>query len=54
VTARQKDQSNGRETMVAEDVRHATETDGPLSVTLEIRPEILLKDREFFLRDAGV
>jgi hypothetical protein len=39
---------------VAEDLRHATEADGQLSETLEIRPEVLLKNREFFLHEADV
>ena len=54
VTASQKNQSNGRQTRVAEDLRHATEADGQFSETLEIRPEVLLKNREFFLHEADV
>jgi hypothetical protein len=39
---------------VAEDLRHATEADGQFSETLEIQPEVLLKNREFFLHEADV
>ena len=33
-------------------MRHAPDTDGPASERLEIRPEALLKNREFFLQNA--
>jgi hypothetical protein len=54
VTASQKDQRNPRQARVAEDVKHATEADGQLSETFEIRPEVLLKNREFVLQYADV
>jgi hypothetical protein len=39
---------------VAGDLRHASEADGQFSETLEIRPEVLLKNGEFFLLEADV
>jgi hypothetical protein len=52
MTARQQYQGHRGQARVGRDVRHARDTDGPPSKTLEIRPEALLKNREFFLQNA--
>jgi hypothetical protein len=46
MAAGQQEDSNGRQTNVADSVNHASKAGAPLSCALEIRLEVLLKNRE--------